>query len=659
MSSRMRVALVLGIVMGAFAAVGTASAASDVVISQVYGAGGNVGALRTHDYVELYNRGPLALPLGNLSIQYASATGTGNFGSSSTQLTELPDFTLQPGQYFLIQEGSAAMVGDPLPTADHVDPTPILMAAGAGKVALVSGDETLNCNGSVGQPCSAASLARILDLVGYGNANFFEGSGAAPTLGTTLAALRAGNGAQDTDNNAVDFAAATPNPRNSVVGDAAPSVSSSSPTAGATGVARASNVSITFSEPVDVTGTWYTIECNASGSHAATPSGGPTTYSLDPTTDFAANETCTVKVLAAGVTDQDTQDPPNQMAADHTFTFQTVDQAVCGDAATKIGAIQGAGATAAITGNVSVEGVVVGDFEGPTTAGLQGFYLQDSGDGNDATSDGIFVFTGNTDNSLAAGDVVRVTGFARERFGQTTINGSNSDTAAVTNIVDCQATGSVPTTDVSMPFAALDSPERYEGMLVRFPQDLVIAEYFNYDQFGELVLALPLPGESRPFTPTAIDEPGAAANARNTANLLRRITLDDTLAASNPSVASSSERQPVLVDERVPRRRPRPERGGRPDVRVQPLPHRADPPGRLHRGEPAAGRARARRRHAPRGCDEHAQLLHHRRLPDGRSAGQQVLAVPDDGVPRVRRRPAGRVHPAARQARRGRGRRER
>ena len=336
----MRVALVLGIVMGAFAAVGTASAASDIVISQVYGAGGNVGALRTHDYVELYNRGPLALPLGNLSIQYASATGTGNFGSSSTMLTELPDFTLQPGQYFLIQEGSSATVGDPLPTADHVDPSPILMAAGAGKVALVSGDETLNCNGSVGQPCSATSLARIIDLVGYGNANFFEGSGAAPTIGTTLAAFRAGNGAQDTDNNAADFAAATPNPRNSVVGDAAPSVSSSSPIAGATGVARASNVSITFSEPVDgrAPGTRSSATRAVPRGHVI---GGPTTYSLDPTTDFAANETCTVKVLAAGVTDQDTQDPPNQMAADHTFTFQTVDQAVCGDPATKIGAIQG------------------------------------------------------------------------------------------------------------------------------------------------------------------------------------------------------------------------------------------------------------------------------------------------------------------------------
>ena len=185
---------------------------------------------------------------------------------------------------------------------------------------------------------------------------------------------------------------------------------------------------------------------------------------------------------------------------------------------------------------MSVEGVVVGDFEGPTSAGVQGFYLQDTGDGNSATSDGIFVFTGNTDNNLDDGDVVRVTGFARERFGQTTINGSNSDTAAVTNIVDCQATGTVPTTDVSMPFAALDAPERYEGMLVRFPQDLVIAEYFNYDQFGELVLALPLDGEPRPFSPTALSEPGAPANARLQENLLRRITLDDTLGASNPSV---------------------------------------------------------------------------------------------------------------------------
>ena len=90
-----------------------------------------------------------------------------------------------------------------------------------------------------------------------------------------------------------------------------------------------------------------------------------------------------MSISAANVTDVDGDDPPDSMAANHIFTFQTVDQAACGDPATKIGAIQGTGAAAAITGNVHVEGVVVGDFEGPTTAGLQGFYVQDSGDGND------------------------------------------------------------------------------------------------------------------------------------------------------------------------------------------------------------------------------------------------------------------------------------
>ena len=71
-------------------------------------------------------------------------------------------------------------------------------------------------------------------------------------------------------------------------------------------------------------------------------------------------------------------------------------------------------------------------------------------------------------------------------------------------------------------------------MLVRFPQALVIAEYFNYDRFGEIVLAQPLAGEARPFTGTAIDEPGAAANARTAANALSRITLDDAQSAQNP-----------------------------------------------------------------------------------------------------------------------------
>ncbi len=214
-------------------------------------------------------------------------------------------------------------------------------------------------------------------------------------------------------------------------------------------------------------------------------------------------------------------------------TILNEDTNFCVQPFTPVYQIQGSGTSAAITGNVTTQGVVVGDFEGSASA--QGFFLQDAtGDADAATSDGIFVFTGSA-NAVNIGDVVRVTGFARERFNQTTLNGSNSNSSPVTNIINC-GTGSVAATDVTLPFASATDPERFEGMLVRFPQPLVISEYFNYERFGEIVLALPLDGETRAFTPTAIEEPGAPAQARALANSLSRITLDDAVSAQNPSV---------------------------------------------------------------------------------------------------------------------------
>ena len=82
-----------------------------------------------------------------------------------------------------------------------------------GKVALVNSTASLGCNG-VSTLCSAAQLALIIDLVGYGNANFFEGAAAAPTLSNTTAGLRLLGGLQDTDNNSADFVAGAPTPRN-------------------------------------------------------------------------------------------------------------------------------------------------------------------------------------------------------------------------------------------------------------------------------------------------------------------------------------------------------------------------------------------------------------------------------------------------------------
>ena len=263
------------------------------------------------------------------------------------------------------------------------------------------------------------------------------------------------------------------------------------------------------------------------------------TVAIQGDTDVEANEQFFVNV--SNVTGVDSVTDGQAIG-----TILNDDTDPCAQAFTPIYSIQGSGASAAITGNVTTQGVVVADIEG--AAAGSGFYLQDAtGDGDAATSDGIFVFTGAS-NLVNAGDVVRVTGFARERFNQTAINGSNSNTAAVTQVLNC-GTGTVAATDVTMPFASLTFPERYEGMLVRFPQNLVIAEYFNYDRFGEIVLALPwLSGETRHFTGTAIDEPGAAANARTAANLLRRIILDDNQSAENPPSLRHPNGQPFALD---------------------------------------------------------------------------------------------------------------
>ena len=218
-------------------------------------------------------------------------------------------------------------------------------------------------------------------------------------------------------------------------------------------------------------------------------------------------------------------------------TLVNDDAESCGDPYTATYAIQGSTGTPAITGNVSTEGIVVGDFE--TSAALQGFFIQDPlGDANTGTSDGLFVFTGPSTNAVSAGDRVRIAGFARDRFNLTAIQGANDNNAAVptTGIQICSTGNPLPAaTEVTLPVTAIGDFEKYEAIRVVFSQNLVIAEYFNYDQFGEIVLALPLTGEPRPFSGTALDEPGAAANARTLANSLRRITLDDGQGGSNPA----------------------------------------------------------------------------------------------------------------------------
>jgi predicted extracellular nuclease len=282
-------------------------------------------------------------------------------------------------------------------------------------------------------------------------------------------------------------------------GDAAPSVTSTTPPDGATGVALDGNVSITFSEDVNVSGSWYAITCGSSGAHAAVASGGPGTFTLDPSADFVPNETCTVTISAGQVTDVDTADPPDAMAADFTFSFSTTPPI-------RIHDIQGSAHISPLNlqNVVGIEGIV-------TARSANGFWMQDPApDASDATSEGIFVFT---TRSVAVGDSVLVSGRAVEfrpggsggtnnlttteidRVSALEIVSSGNALPAATVLgdggrippseaIEDDATGSVETSGVFDPATdGIDFYESVEGMRVHV-NDAVATGPTN--QFGEI-----------------------------------------------------------------------------------------------------------------------------------------------------------------------------
>ena len=251
--------------------------------------------------------------------------------------------------------------------------------------------------------------------------------------------------------------------------DVAPAVQTTVPADGATGVAPGADIAVTFSEAVNVAGVWFTISCTTSGAHTATVSGGPTAFTLNPDADFAGGESCTVTIVAANVTDQDVTDPPDNMAADTAFSFTTAVTPVCGDPATAIHDIQGSGATTPLPGatNVTIEGVVVGDYQG--AGQLSGYYVQEEdadADADPATSEGIFVF--NTSFAVArrrprAGDRHRERVPGRSTIAHAADHGQLHARLRHRRFRHADVGARCPS-------PALGDWERYEGMLVTLPQ---------------------------------------------------------------------------------------------------------------------------------------------------------------------------------------------
>ena len=226
----------------------------------------------------------------------------------------------------------------------------------------------------------------------------------------------------------------------------------------------------------------------------------------------------------------------NTPGAANTTTLPPPPPPTCDDPATGISAVQGSGAASPLVGqSVQIEGVVVGDFQ---TGGFQGYYLQDDGDADPATSDGVFVFApGGLD--VAVGDIVHVAGVVSEFFGMTEVTAS----AAVL----CSTGAALPApVEVTLPLASPTALEPYEGMRATLPQDLALLEFFDFDRFGEIVL-----GSARQYQPTAVYQPGSPeAVALAAANALDRITLDDGRSTQNPDPARHPNGDPFTLDNR-------------------------------------------------------------------------------------------------------------
>lgn len=483
-----------------------AAAVSDVVISQVYGGGGNSGATYRNDFIELFNRGTAPVSLAGWSVQYASAAG------SSWQVTPLSGVLL-PGQYYLVQQAQGTGGSVSLPTPDVTGTIP--MSGTAGKVALVNAATALS-----GACPSGGSL---VEVVGFGGASCSETT-PTPVLSNTTSAQRAASGCTDTDNNNSDFSIAAPAPRNSATAvnlcgggavnqaivPSCPAVTLASGTGGLVPVSASDTDSVVNGLSFGVTppagfslGAFSAASGDgaaASGNVVVSAAVGAGSYplTLQWTNNEAQTAQCTLTVSVSGIT--------------------------------RIYGIQGNGHTSPLLGQtVTTQGVV-------TKVNNNGFFMQDvAGDGDVTTSDGIFVFT-STAPTVSAGQLVQLSGTVAE-FN--TGLASNADTAAhtvtqlgsVTGLTVLSSGHVVTPLVVNLPESANDQLEQYEGMLVTLTGPLTASQNYFQGRYGQVTLS----AGGRLEVPTNRYRPGADAANLADENARRRIILDDGTSVQNPN----------------------------------------------------------------------------------------------------------------------------
>ena len=448
---------------------GAGSAHAQVVVSQVYGGGGNTGATLRSDFIELHNNGTSAVNLSGWSVQYASSTGT------TWTRTNLSG-TIAAGGYFLVKQADGAGGTVSLPTPDTTGT--IAMSGTAGKVALVNDQVSLSGACPLG--------GSVVDFVGYGSTANCSETSPTPAPSNTNAVLRAGNGCTDTGNNSTDFAAGTPNPRNSAsavnaCGVTSPllSINDVSLSEGDSGTTLMT-FTVSLSIPAGAGGVSFDI---------ATANGTATSPS-----DFE-DKSLTAQAIPAGSSNYsfsvtiygDTTNEPNEgffvNVTNITGAIASRTQglgSIQNDDVTivQIHDIQGPGLTSPLNGAiVTTEGIVTAlKFN-------NGFFLQTADavvDADPATSQGIFVFTSTAPPASAAvGNRVRVTGTVTEFTPATNLNQLPITELVSPTIVQLSSGNPLPApvvlgTGEANADATPGTLERYEGMRVSVPEATVV-----------------------------------------------------------------------------------------------------------------------------------------------------------------------------------------
>jgi uncharacterized protein len=291
-------------------------------------------------------------------------------------------------------------------------------------------------------------------------------------------------------------------------------------------------------------------------------SAGASDYAAAPTGSATIpNGASFVDVLITPVDDSDPE--PTETV---TLTLQPVTGYALGTAAasldildddtgpTRISAIQGSGAASPLVNTVvTVEAIVVGDFQGST--GLSGFYLQEEdadADGDATTSEGLFVFQGGNTTDVQVGDKVRVTGTVIEFSSSGTQLTELSSVSSVQVVATGQPLPMAAT--LNLPVATLADLEALEGMRITVPGTLTVSDTFTLGRFGEVLLAADGAG-NEPGTDARLDQftqfhaPSVSGNAAYQAlQTLRSIVLDDGSSVQNPATVLARGGLPLTAD---------------------------------------------------------------------------------------------------------------